>query len=194
MECSLAISNFLEEISSLLILLFSSISLHCSLKKAFLSLLAILWNSAFRWVHHSLSPLPFTSLLFSAICKTSLDNHFAFLHSFFFNSIAEQNMVWLQWNWVHQWSTLHMLFIYSCFYLYLFIYLFRFWRAFLVTQMVKNPLAMQETWTQSLGWEDSMEEGMATHSSILAWRIPMDRGAWRAKVHGVAKSWTQLSD
>ena len=39
-----------------------------------------------------------------------------------------------------------------------------------------------------------LEEGMATHSSILIWRIPMDRGAWQATVHGVAKSWTQLSD
>ena len=38
--------------------------------------------------------------------------------------------------------------------------------------MVKNPLAMQETWVQSLGWEDPLEEGTATHSSILAWRIP----------------------
>ena len=37
------------------------------------------------------------------------------------------------------------------------------------------------------GWEDPLEKGMATHSSILAWRIPMDRGAWRAAVHGVAK-------
>ena len=40
--------------------------------------------------------------------------------------------------------------------------------------MVKNPPAMQETWVQSLGWEDALEEGMATHSSILAWRIPKD--------------------
>ena len=46
---------------------------------------------------------------------------------------------------------------------------------------------MQETWVQSLGWEDPLEEGMATHSSILAWRIPKDRGAWRATVHGVHK-------
>ena len=38
--------------------------------------------------------------------------------------------------------------------------------------MVKNPPAMQETWVQSLGWEDPLEKGMATHSSILAWRIP----------------------
>ena len=54
--------------------------------------------------------------------------------------------------------------------------------------MVKNPLAMRETWVQSLGWEDPLEEGMATHSNILAWRIPMDREAWRAIVHQVAKS------
>ena len=45
-----------------------------------------------------------------------------------------------------------------------------------------------------LGWEDSLEEGMATHSSILAWRIPMDGGAWWATVHGVTKSQTQLSN
>ena len=44
--------------------------------------------------------------------------------------------------------------------------------------MVKNPAAMWQTWVQSLGWEDPLEEGMATQSSILAWRIPMDRGAW----------------
>ena len=56
--------------------------------------------------------------------------------------------------------------------------------------MVKNLPAMQETWVQSLGWEDLPEEGMATHSSIIAWRIPVDRGAWRATVNGVAKSQT----
>ena len=50
---------------------------------------------------------------------------------------------------------------------------------------------MQETWVRSQGWEDSLEEGMATYSSILAWRIPMDRRAWRATVHSVAKSWTE---
>ena len=48
--------------------------------------------------------------------------------------------------------------------------------------------AMQETCVQSLGWEDFLEEGMATHYSILAWRIPMDRGAWWATVRVVAKS------
>ena len=44
---------------------------------------------------------------------------------------------------------------------------------------------MWETWVRSLGWEDPLEEGMATHSSILAWRIPMDRGTWRATLYGV---------
>ena len=66
--------------------------------------------------------------------------------------------------------------------------------ASLVAQMVKNPPAMWETWVQSLGWEDTLEEGMATHSRILAWRILMGRGAWWATVHGATKSQTQLSD
>ena len=57
--------------------------------------------------------------------------------------------------------------------------------ASLEAQMVKNLPAMWETWIQSLVWE---EEGMATHPSILAWRIPMDRGAWRVAVHGVRKT------
>ena len=61
-------------------------------------------------------------------------------------------------------------------------------------QLLKNLPAMQETWVQSLGWEDPLEEDMAAHSSILAWGIPMDRGAWRATVHGVAKCQTRLSD
>ena len=60
--------------------------------------------------------------------------------------------------------------------------------------MVKNPLPIWETWVQSLDWEDPLEEGMATHSSILAWRIPLDRGAWQATVHGLTKSQTRLSD
>ena len=67
-------------------------------------------------------------------------------------------------------------------------------RASLVAQKVKHPPAMQETWVRSLGQEDPLEEGMATYSSMLAWRIPMDRGAWQGIVHGVPKSWTQLSN
>ena len=53
-----------------------------------------------------------------------------------------------------------------------------------MVQMVKNLLAMQETWVQSLGWEDLLEKGKAIHSSVLAWRVP-----WTV-VHGVAKSRT----
>ena len=59
-----------------------------------------------------------------------------------------------------------------------------------MSQTVKNLSAMWETWVQFSGWEDTLEEGMETHPSILAWRIPMDRGAWQATVHGAAKSQT----
>ena len=59
-----------------------------------------------------------------------------------------------------------------------------------MAQMVKNLPAMWETWVGSLGWEDPLEEGMAAHSNILAWRIPMDRGDWWATVNEVTKSWT----
>ena len=58
----------------------------------------------------------------------------------------------------------------------------------MVDQMVKNLPAVRETWVRTLGWEDPLEEGMATHSNILAWRIPMDREAWQATVYGVAES------
>ena len=66
--------------------------------------------------------------------------------------------------------------------------------ASLVAELVKNPPAMRDTWVQSLDWEDPLEEGMATHSSVLAWRRPMRRGTERAAVHGVAKRQTRLSD
>ena len=63
------------------------------------------------------------------------------------------------------------------------------------SQVVRTHLPMQEmqeTQVQSLGGKDPLEEGMATHFSIFAWRIPMDGGAWQAPVHGVAKSQTGL--
>ena len=60
--------------------------------------------------------------------------------------------------------------------------------------MVKNLPAMRETWVRSPGWEDPLEEGMATHSSILTWRVSKDRGAWWAAVYGVSKSQTRLSN
>ena len=53
--------------------------------------------------------------------------------------------------------------------------------------MVENPPSMQETWIGSLGWEDPLEKEMATHSTIFAQVIPMDKGAWQATVLGVAK-------
>ena len=64
-----------------------------------------------------------------------------------------------------------------------------------MAQTVKNPVSMWVTLVQTLGWEDPLEESRASHSSILAWRIPMDRGAWQATVHGVTESDTteQLS-
>ena len=73
-------------------------------------------------------------------------------------------------------------------------YPFQYSLGSLVAQTITNPPAMRETWAQSLGWEDPLEEGMATHSSILVWRIPMDRGAWLTTFYGVAKSGTGLSD
>ena len=65
-------------------------------------------------------------------------------------------------------------------------------RASLVAQVVKNVPTMQETQVRSLGWEDPLEKGMATHSSVLAWRIPCTEES--GEVYGVAKSQTQLSD
>ena len=64
----------------------------------------------------------------------------------------------------------------------------------LVAETVKNLAAMQETQVPSLGWEDPLEKGMASHSSILACRILWTEEPGGVRVHGVAKSWTQLSD
>ena len=63
-----------------------------------------------------------------------------------------------------------------------------------MARMVKNPPAMEDTWVRFLDWEDPLEEGMETHSSVLAWRILMDRGAWEATVFGVPKSQARMSD
>ena len=65
--------------------------------------------------------------------------------------------------------------------------------ASLVAQLVKNPSAMRETWIRSLGWEDPLEKGLATHPRILAWRIPWTEESWRAVLPGVTKSQTPLS-
>ena len=63
-----------------------------------------------------------------------------------------------------------------------------------MAQTVKNPPTTQETWIRFLGWEDPLEEGMATHSSILAWRFLWTEEPGGAMAHGVAKSWTRLSN
>ena len=63
-----------------------------------------------------------------------------------------------------------------------------------MAQLIKNLSAMQETWVQPLGWEDPLEEDMVIHFGILDWRVPRDRGAWRATVHRVAQSQTRLSN
>ena len=100
MKCSLAISNFLEEISSLPHSTVSPLFLfHWSLRKAFLSLLVILWNSAFKWEYLSFSPLPLAPLLFTAICflrppQTAI---LPFLHFFFLGMVlltASCTMAW----------------------------------------------------------------------------------------------------
>ena len=69
-------------------------------------------------------------------------------------------------------------------------YPFQYSRASLLIQMVKNLPEMWETWVPSLGWEDPLEESMATHSSIFAWVILMGRGAWWVTVHEVLKNRT----
>ena len=81
------------------ILLLSFISLHQSLRKAFLSLLAILWNSAFKWIYLSFSPL-----LFTAIYKASLDNHFVFLHFFFLEMVLITASCTMSWTFIHSYS------------------------------------------------------------------------------------------
>ena len=72
----------------------------------------------------------------------------------------------------------------------MFLVVFSLLGAFLVAQTVKNLPAVQETWVQSLSQEDPLEEGMATHSSVFAWRIPWTEEPGGATVHGVAKSGT----
>ena len=67
-------------------------------------------------------------------------------------------------------------------------------QASLGAQTDKKPPAIRETWVRPLGWENPLEKGPATHSSVLVWRTPMDRGAWWPAVHGVTKSRTRQSD
>ena len=120
MKCSLCISNYLEEISilshSIVFLYFFSFYyfslfplFHWSLRRAFLSLLAILWISAFNWVYLSFSPLPLASLLFSAVYHASSDNHFAFLHFFFLGDGLDSCFLYNVTN-LHPWFIRHSVF------------------------------------------------------------------------------------
>ena len=94
MKCSLGISDVLEEISSVshsivFLYFFALIT-----EEGFLSLLAILWNSAFKWIYLSFSPLLFASLLFTAICKASSDSHFAFFAFLFLGDRLDSSLLY----------------------------------------------------------------------------------------------------
>ena len=103
MKCSLGISNFLEEISSLSHSIVFLYFIALIAEKAFLPLV-ILWNSAFRWVYLSFSPLPLASLLFSTICMASSDNYFAFLHFLFLGMVLITTSYTRSRNLVHSFS------------------------------------------------------------------------------------------
>ena len=80
-----------------------------------------------------------------------------------------------------------MSYTYICIHVYVYLHALG---ASIIAQSVRNLPAVQETLVQFLSQEDPLEKEMATHSSILAWRIPMDRGGWQATVHGIANSQT----
>ena len=92
---------FLKRFVVFPILLFSSISFHWSLREVLLFLLALLYNSAYRWIYLSFSNLPFASIPFSAIYKASSDNHFAFLHFFFLEMILITASCTMLWTSIH---------------------------------------------------------------------------------------------
>ena len=101
MRCSLVSPTFLKTSLVIPILLFSSISFQCSLKKALFSPLAILWNSAFTWVYLPLSSALLSYVLFSIISKTSSDNCFAFLHFFFLGMVLIPVSCTMSWTYIH---------------------------------------------------------------------------------------------
>ena len=105
MKCSLGISNFLEEISSLSYSIVFLYFFALIAEEAFLSLLAILSNSAFKWVYLPFSPLLFASLLFTAVCKASSDSHFAFLHFFLLGMVLIAVSCAMLWTSIHSSSS-----------------------------------------------------------------------------------------
>ena len=121
-------------------------------------------------------PVPFLMCV-SLILRLRINCHFSFLHleKCFSGSVSQSQV---------REVCLLQLIDFTYFYLHGYNLLKGF---SLMAQTVKNSPTM---WDPSLGWEDPLEESMATHSSILAWRIPMKRRAWRATVHEVTKSLT----
>ena len=100
MKCSLGISNVLEEISSLSLCIVFIYFFALIAEEGFL-LCPILWNCIFKWVYLSFSPLLLASLLFSAICKASSDNHFAFLHFFLLGMVLITAFCTMSWTSIH---------------------------------------------------------------------------------------------
>jgi len=152
------------------ILLFSSISLHWLLRKAYLSFL-------FFWTLHLDDYTYIYNLCYYLMFKYLLFIHLDYTHTHIHTHAHTHAHTYIHTHtYTHTHTHTHIA------------TRLPWW------QMVMNLPEMWETWVWSLSWKDPLEEGMATHSSILSWRIIMDRGVWWAAVHGVTKSQTWMSD
>ena len=183
-------------------LLFSSFFfffLHCSLKKASFSRLAILFNFAFSWVYLSLSLLPFISFLFSDVCMASSDNHHAFFHFFFFGMVLVIAFCTVLQTSVHSssdtLSDIICLFICSSIYLFLcpsiLLCMYVVYRGLPWCLSCKEFTCNADDSSIS-GLRRSPGEENETHSSILASEIP-GTDNWPATVHKITKNQTQVS-
>ena len=175
MKCYLGISDFLKDFSKSFSFYCFPLFL-CIVHLRTLSFLSLLFSGTLHSVGYIFPFFLCLLLIFSAICKSSSDNHFAFLHFFFLGIVMVTTSCTRLWTSIHSSSgTLPNLipWIYSSPPLYNHNDLkpVMVW-ASLVAQTVKNLPAMQETWVQSLGQEDPLEKEMATPSGVLAWEIP----------------------